>query len=150
MIIKKLTKISIKENIDTIVKMGKKIIPIEIQYWEEENYLMEIEGKWEYSIGCFINNEIIGFMICTLKNNDVHVNKMAIEDKYRGNNIGTNMINFLKKLCITNKISKITLYTNISNNLSKNFYEKNGFTVVSKDSEKYSMNFIIKQGLKND
>lgn len=146
----KLSKQLLLNNIDFFIKLGKDIIPRELQYWDKEHYLLEVDGKWDYSFCCILEEKLMGFLICTKKSekNFVHINKMAISKEYRSLKIGSKMLASLKNTCLNNNIDAISLFTNKKNEGALNFYLKHGFQIedIIKDetTERYYMIHKIK------
>ena len=61
----KLSKQLLLNNIDFFIKLGEDIIPRELQYWDKEHYLLEVDGKWDYSFCCILEEKLMDILICT-------------------------------------------------------------------------------------
>ena len=69
------------------------------------------------------------------QNNNLHIMSISILPKYRGNNLGSNMIHKLKEMF---PYYTITLYVQTQNNRAIRFYKKNGFIILNELKNYYS------------
>ena len=71
-----------------------------------------------------LNNEIIGFIFCTEKEDNIHVNSFAIVKEFRNKGYGTQLINHIKTYG-----KSLTLNTEQDNHEAIKFYRKNMFEI---------------------
>ena len=106
-----------------IENIGSKCLPIYYKIYD----LLQLNKSSDYiMLKASINDKIVGFIITEKINDYLHIMSIAILKKYRNQNIGSKLINFIK-----NKYNKITLFVQASNKIAINFYEKNLFTKTS-------------------
>ena len=116
-------KITFKDYKD-LEKIGQKSLPI--YYNIEEICYLNIHDDNSLMFKASIDKKIIGFLFCKFdKNiNNIHINSIAIDEDFRENGYGTELINYIKKYN-----QNITLNVMQTNLIAINFYKKNGFKV---------------------
>ena len=106
-----------------IENIGSKCLPIYYKIYD----LLQLNKSSDYiMLKASINDKIVGFIITEKINDYLHIMAIAILKKYRNQNIGSKLINFIK-----NTYNKITLLVQASNKIAINFYKKNLFTKTS-------------------
>ena len=106
-----------------IENIGSNCLPIYYKIYD----LLQLNNSSDYiMLKANINDKIVGFIITEKINDYLHIMSIAILKKYRNQNIGSKLINFIK-----NTYDKITLFVQASNKIAINFYEKNLFTKTS-------------------
>ena len=101
------------------------------QYWDFNNLLKELPGKWFFSNCSFdYGGQLVGVLIASKKSiNNVHIHKFVISKSLRNVGIGSEMLNKLMKLCINNEIKYLTLYVYKDNIDGRRFYLEKGFYI---------------------
>lgn len=105
--------------------------------WDDKSFLLELVGKWNNSLAALLSGKIIGYIICSIKNNDtLHIHRIAVKEKYQKNGIGTELIERIIKN--SNNIMKyIILKVRKDNIAAQKFYEKHGFRRVYLEGNNY-------------
>jgi len=113
--------------------IGKLSLPIFYDY----NNLNDILDIDTYNIYLAKNmNRVIGFGITSItEDNNIHIMSFGCHPEYRRKNIGTKILNKIKK---KNKDKLITLYVQSENSVAIKFYKKNKFIEIEKVSNYYS------------
>ncbi len=123
---------------------------------EKEDYNFFLKSGWNYksihnhfqkqnnlSLGCFIENAILGFLIGEKINineqNILDVHIIYVSVKKRRYNIGSKILNYFLQNKFSTKISKIYVEVAENNMEAIKFYEKNNF-VFYKFRHNYYMN----------
>lgn len=122
------------DDFSEIEYIGEQCLPI---YYKEKD-LIDIKNKENYYIfKVHDNTRIYGFMVTKKQdqNNNLHIMSISILPKYRGNNLGSNMIHKLKEMF---PYYTITLYVQTQNNRAIRFYKKNGFIILNELNNYYS------------
>ena len=117
----------LKKNINTFCSMIK-----DFKYfiWKEENFLMDLPGKWDYSLVARNKGKIVGFSINSLKkNNVVYVHFIFVVELYKKKRIGTNLVKSLIAKARRNGINSVRLRCPTENKPAVNFYKSNGFEI---------------------
>jgi len=129
-----LIKLINENDIQNVENCGKESLPI---YYCKSDLLMLIYDK-NYILYMALDNKnnFCGFMISNICKNRVHIMSIAVYEKFRNLNVGTSLINHLKKNFTENII---TLNVQQSNKNAINFYKKNNFFIV-KELKKYYSN----------
>ena len=71
--------------------------------------------------------KIIGYALFSVFNNELVIELIAIDDKYKGNGIGHKIISSIESYAMQNRINKIKVGTQINNIKAQNFYVSCGF-----------------------
>lgn len=90
-------------------------------------------------IGAYLNDSFVGFIWgykTKEDSNKVHINYFFVDENYRGNGIGTELLDALEK--IFNHVS-FELLVLKNNTKAINFYRNNGFEIIDEYDTKYKM-----------
>jgi len=133
--IKKLTKEMLLENIGALTEIDSVIKTDE--RWGHENFLVELNGKWDNSYVALKEDIIAGFIICSKKNEStLHIHRFAVREEFQHMGVGTQLIT--KVIGSTSsKINRITLKVKADNNVVQNFYTKLGFKYINSEDKNY-------------
>lgn len=122
-------------NINHLMEINK---VLDLDPWTVDNFLMDLYGKWEYSLSALENNQIVGFLICSVKKNNIlRIHKIAVLPKYQRKKIGSTL---LKNLFINAHefgIERIALKVKKSNVNVQRFYEQLGFKKIKTNGCRY-------------
>lgn len=95
--------------------------------WRRENFIMDLDGKWNNSYIMCQNNEIAGYIICSVKNKHIlHIHRLAVKKKFQDRGIGTQLIDKVIENA-DGYIKYIALMAHKDNKKARRFYEKKGF-----------------------
>jgi dTDP-4-amino-4,6-dideoxy-D-galactose acyltransferase len=75
------------------------------------------------------DNDIKGFVTIAVKNNIADIGLLAVDEKYRGNSIGTKLVKYVFNYCAGNNVKSINVATQMANKGACVFYEKLGFNI---------------------
>ncbi|MCF8266060.1 MAG: GNAT family N-acetyltransferase [Ignavibacteriales bacterium] len=123
----KISKQFLEENIDEFLAL---IQDVEHEYWSNENFFIELPGKWEFSFYFRMNDVIAGFIIVSEKGNCLHIHKLMVREDLRGRNVGKKLLDKLSVVAIE-KFNKLSLKVYSNNLRAIHFYEKNGFSQIN-------------------
>ena len=135
-----LNKELVLENIGRLIEIDRAIIDEE-GTWTLDNFLMELNHKWDYSRVAFIDNRIVGFVICSIKADNLHIHRLAVSPEYQGRGVGTSLIEHLFINCNEHNIKYVTVKSKKTNEKSQRFYERRGFKRIGTDG----LNYIYKR-----
>ena len=121
------------ENINRLMEIDKIILD---EPWMADNFLMELKGKWEHSLVALENANIVGFAICSMKGENLHIHRIAVSPKYQRRGIGTSLIEHLFTNCKYG-VKYITIKTKKDNINAQRFYERHGFKRIGSDGPNY-------------
>lgn len=125
MSILKLTKRMISEKISEFIEIDRVINTDE--RWQYDNFIIDLDGKWDNSYVFFADSRIVGYIICSIKNKEsIHIHRLAIERECQNKGIGSELINEIIKN-VNEGTKYITLKVRKDNIIAKKFYEKNKF-----------------------
>lgn len=78
-----------------------------------------------------------GFAIMKFSDETAHLLLLAVQPKMRRNGVGTDMLRWLEKSCVTAGIQAVQLEVRASNRIAISFYEKLGFRLVERVAAYY-------------
>jgi len=130
----------------TFIKISKEFLSLNIQefisllnnipneYWNKDCFLLDLDGKWENSIALINNNKILGYIIASIKDNNLHIHKFMIHSDFRSKGLGKVLFDQFIKI---NKkdFDNITLKLYSDNVGAKKFYWKLGFEITEINNE---------------
>lgn len=133
--LKKLTKETLLENIGVLTEIDSAIKTDE--HWGHENFLVELDGKWDNSYVALKEGTIVGFIVCSKKNEStLHIHRFAVREEFQHMGVGTQLIT--KVISSTSKkIIHITLKVKADNIMAQNFYSGLGFNYLYSDDLNY-------------
>jgi ribosomal protein S18 acetylase RimI-like enzyme len=124
-----------KNIIKQCVQIGRQSLPIYYCYDSYKGFLNNKNSNTKVYIAKDENNKILGFIITTLTNeNNTHLLSFAVDPKYRRIQIGSKLINHVKKL----EKKYISLHVQKINNIAVEFYKKNKFVIIKEIKDYYS------------
>jgi ribosomal-protein-alanine N-acetyltransferase len=95
--------------------------------WKYETFLSSFEVGHKGLI-CKQDNQIIGFIIFSPINPEVHILSISVKKEMQSKGIGTLLLNCMLDQCKVMNYKKIFLEVRASNIQAINFYEKLGFS----------------------
>lgn len=126
-----LTKEYVKQNVNVFIQLIK---GWEYADWKEENFLYDLDKKWDYSIGCFIDEQLVGFCFSSAKiEGAYYIHYLYVSGQYRQKNIGKEMMDYVKKYSYTQRLDKVVLRCPVANERALDFYLKNKFQILEKE-----------------
>lgn len=137
--IEKLNKSDMKKYIDKFLLIDKSLEILE--KWDSSNYLSELPEKWQQSLYIHSNKKIIGYMICSKKEDSIHIHRLAVCKEFQGRNVGHRFIETLEDYIGPGK--KITLKVKKFNLAAIQFYKKNGFIRCGEEDNNYLYEKIV-------
>jgi ribosomal protein S18 acetylase RimI-like enzyme len=109
---------------------------MENEYWNKDNFLAELPGKWKYSFVVTNNpGAVMGFIIASDKSSSIHIHKFVVDKPYQRSGIGSQMVNHL----LDQTARPLTLKVRKDNTQAIEFYKRHGFVVNDQKQESYSM-----------
>ena len=146
--IKTLNKQLTTKMLNTLIDIDQKILQrfgnlFSSESWDENNFLLDLPGKWELSFIALFDDRPIGFCICSLLDDDkCYIYRIAVSEEYKGRNIGKQMLFTLFKKCIERGVKKVVLEVNKENTLALGFYNKLKFRIIEKDD---LLDYLVKR-----
>jgi ribosomal protein S18 acetylase RimI-like enzyme len=116
------------------------------EMWDKTNFFYELEMKNELSfIITDVNNSIpFGFIICSRKNDFVHIHRLCIDNQHQNKGYGKILINHLINEANKFNLKNISLNVSINNNYAIIFYLKNNFVIENLNNNNLYMTYQIK------
>lgn len=124
-----------ENSIKQCVQIGCQSLPIYYCYESYKGFFNNKDSNTKVYIAKNKNNNILGFIITTLTNeNNTHILSFAVDPKYRRMQVGSKLVNYIKKL----EKKYISLHVQKINNIAVEFYKKNQFTIIEEIKDYYS------------
>ena len=137
-----LNKQVVLENVNRLMEIDKVIEGEE--NWGLDNFLMDVDKKWEYSFMATDEDDILGFIICSIKNGSLYVHRLAVASEHQAKRVGTILLNYVCELASKRNLKSVMLQVKKSNTGAIKFYERNGFKKVGVNGSNYVYKRVIK------
>jgi ribosomal-protein-alanine N-acetyltransferase len=128
------------ENMNRLIEIDKVILD---EPWVEDNFLMALNGKWENSFVALEDADIVGFVICSVKGDNMHIHRFAVAREYQGRGVGTLLIEHLFINCNEHNIVYVTVKSKKTNEKAQRFYERRSFKRIGTDGPNYVYKRVI-------
>jgi dTDP-4-amino-4,6-dideoxy-D-galactose acyltransferase len=102
--------------------------------WVDKSITKEIADKLFY---LDFKGEVIGFITLKRDNSDGIIGLFAIDQRYQGNGLGSNLLKAVELYCMQNEIKKICIPTQKENIPACTFYSKLGYLIIEEINIKH-------------
>lgn len=96
-------------------------------FWSPETLNSELANKNSHYIVAKLDGEILGFAGIWKSVDDIHITDIVVKKSYRGNGIGSFLLQKLIELTKKLEFSELTLEVNANNEIARKLYLKFGF-----------------------
>lgn len=128
-IIKKLNKELLVICINEFIEIDKNI-PFE-PTWTQDNFMVDLPGKWEYSFIAINGVRVVGFSIASVKKIDGkacgYLHRIAISLEFQNKGIGRRLMKALEESLKEAKIELLLCSTKEKNLFAQTFYNNLGY-----------------------
>lgn len=107
-------------------------------FWNVSTLKSELQNPNSQYIIAKLNNEIVGFGGIWKAVDDIHITDIVVKKNFRGQKIGSILLEQLISLAKKQNITSITLEVNSTNIPAQNLYEKFGFKKVGLRKKYYN------------
>lgn len=115
----------IEDDIDAVLEIEKEAFTTP---WSRESFLAEIkENLLAYYLVAEVEGNLVGYGGIWLILNEGHITNIAVKEGYKGNCVGSHILEGLICYCLKIGIDNITLEVRASNIVAQNLYKKYGF-----------------------
>jgi len=133
----------LENNIDEIININRIDVDTRM-HWTVHNFLKPTDSKWKFSIFAQEQDEILGYVIASKKDElTIHIHLIMISSIHRNKKLGILLINEIESIGKSNGLSRLTLwiYDDLVN-VGK-FYTRLGFkkkeSRINESSQKLSL-----------
>ncbi|MFC2156801.1 GNAT family N-acetyltransferase [Acidobacteriota bacterium] len=96
--------------------------------WNEENYLLDLEGKWSLSQIAKIDSAVIGGWIASCTVPQVcHSHRVLVAPHFRSSGVAKKMYSCVETKAKEKRLERMTVEASVLNERAKSFYEDLGF-----------------------
>lgn len=106
--------------------------------WDELNFLADIENEHVITLAAREANFCVGYLSCVALDDYGYVANIAVDGEYRSKGVGKALMDEVSKRLLERNISDIVLDVRVSNSRAIGFYEKYGFSVITRRKGFYS------------
>lgn len=128
-----LTKENITQYMNDLVQISK--MGFGERGWNEENFLLDLQGKWNLSFIAIIDKKIVGFRIATSYYyygiETGHANYICINKDFRRIGLSLILDQHTKELCRKAGLSQITVETDEIRTPAHDLHLKMGYTQIT-------------------
>ncbi len=108
-------------------------------FWNYNIFASELNNENSTYIVALLNNEIVGFAGIWQVIDEAHITNIVTKKNYRGQGIGTILLENLITLCKNSTVIKsLTLEVNEKNTIAQELYKKFDFQVLGKRKKYYN------------
>lgn len=128
------------EHVDQVLIIERECF---ITPWLRSDFLYEIESNPFGYYFCITNelNEVLGFMGCSMLQDQCQITTFAIDKKYQNNGLGSKLLEYFIQFALNNNQLNITLEVRVSNNSAISLYKKFSFKQAAIRKNYYQDNF---------
>lgn len=106
------------------------------EYWERENFLRDLPGKWQLSFAGWSGTQPVAYAILSRKSEaQIHLHHLIVGKNWRGRGLGRRMVDEIFHRCRTAGAEKLTLKVHARNERAKSFYVRSGFREERSEGE---------------
>ncbi len=153
---KKIRKVKDADDIETVSKLAKQIwtehyVPIigrkQVEYMLDEFQSPEaissqVEKGCEYFL-LEVDGKAVGYLALVEKNNNLKISKIYVRSEYRGNGLGTYLMNFARQKAKERNLERIWLRVNKDNDSSIEWYKKQGFSIKEANKKSIGQGYFM-------
>ncbi len=128
----------IEQDIDAVLEIEKEAFTTP---WSKESFLAEIkENLLAYYLVAEVDGVVVGYGGIWLILDEGHITNIAVKEGYKGNHIGSHILEGLICYCLKTGIDNMTLEVRASNIIAQRLYKKYGFISAGIRPHYYSDN----------
>lgn len=110
------------------------------EIWTATHFLFELPGKWDFSFfASCAEKPVTGFIIASVKENAVHIHRLAVDEVFRLYGVGKGLVEEVKAKAYNQQKKYITLKVAHDNISAINFYLKLNFAITGQVGSNYEM-----------
>ena len=99
--------------------------------WNGDNYLLELEGKWDLSQFAHTEDSVVGIWVASNTVKSVcHTHRVLVSPQYQGQGMAKALFECVRKKAHQKGLLEMTIEVSRLNPVAKQFYEKLGFELM--------------------
>lgn len=107
--------------------------------WGQENYLKDLPGKWEVSRAGYMNGQLVGYCLGSVRGGMLWIHRLVVSDKVRGQGIGAEILAEMHLVAERIELNGLILKARMEKAGAVNFYSAHGFRKVCHNNEYVTM-----------
>ena len=125
------------------------------QPWNIDNFLVELPLKWKLSHVALMDERIVGYIICSLRDEAIYGHKLMVDKHARGKGIARSLWRHCLQVGMDEKIEKVMVRIRVENRRSLEFHDRLGFKMRDEidrtrpDGSYYVVDTRIREVIKN-
>ena len=101
-----------------------------ISLWSKNQWANEFKKEGLNVYGISITNLLVGICVLQVVLDEAQINYFAVKSKFRNKGLGSQLMNYLIKVCENKNVNKLQLEVSNSNVIAENFYRRFDFFTV--------------------
>jgi len=101
-----------------------------ISLWSKNQWANEFKKEGLNVYGISITNLLVGICVLQVVLDEAQINYFAVKSKFRNKGLGSQLMNYLIKVCEKKNVNKLQLEVSNSNVIAENFYRRFDFFTV--------------------
>ncbi|MGB5106190.1 MAG: ribosomal protein S18-alanine N-acetyltransferase [Candidatus Zixiibacteriota bacterium] len=118
-----------REDLDDVVRIEREAFS---DPWDEENFVADIENEHVIVLAARSGNNCVGYLSCIALDDYGYVANVAVEGEFRSKGVGKALMDDLRRRLLARDIHDIVLDVRVSNSRAIMFYERYGFSVITR------------------
>ena len=118
-----------REDLDDVVHIEREAFT---DPWDEENFVADIENEHVIVLSARSGADCVGYLSCIALDDYGYVANVAVDSEYRSKGVGRALMDELRIRLKKRDIHDIVLDVRVSNSRAILFYEKYGFSVITR------------------
>lgn len=116
----------------TIAHLSRDLIEYGLQWrWTPMRVAASIRAPNVNVLAACIHDKIAGFAIMRYRNNDAHLDLLAVAPSYRRAGVGRQLVEWLEKCAVVAGIFNVALEVRAGNKGAQTFYERMGYRILA-------------------
>jgi len=122
-------------DLDAITELERRSFPVP---WKRDYFAVEVGAPHRFNrVVRDGRGELAGYVFCVFAGGEVHVNKIAVSERWRRTGIASHLMREVLQLAQTVEAVDIYLEVRVSNLAARNFYERLGFSQAGRRTSYY-------------
>lgn len=118
-----------REDLDDVVRIERDAFT---DPWDEENFVADIENDHVIVLAARSGNNCVGYLSCIALDDYGYVANVAVDSEFRSKGVGKALMDDLRVRLTKRDIHDIVLDVRVSNSRAIMFYERYGFSVITR------------------
>lgn len=106
------------------------------EFWGEEEFLRDVAGKWELSVGASLEGRLVGFLIASLGGEFGHFHRIAVHPDVRRRGVARRLVAEAEDGVWRSGRSRVQLCVGVGNRAALEFWARLGYRRLSAEGHR--------------